>query len=122
MGKTLILLVIALFLLSTVAFAFESADGLIGDFLENTNVGRENPVIKWLSSFFSFLKGSITGYVGYAGGGTNTSNLVVWDSGDANMPFANKTVYLDDPVTFFANFTNATNGQAIDNTKASVRA
>ncbi|MBW3022826.1 hypothetical protein KY308_01870, partial [Candidatus Woesearchaeota archaeon] len=34
----------------------------------------------------------------------------------------NKTVYLDDPVTFFANFTNATNGQAIDNTKASVRA
>src|SRR3989338_1831774 len=120
MRKTLVLVVLILFLFTAVSFAFQPSDPLINDFFAKTYEHQENPVIRWIFSIFNFFKGGISGYTGFAGGGSNNSNLTIWDETDSGMPFASQTIFLDEEIIFFANFTNATNGAIINDTQANL--
>jgi hypothetical protein len=46
-------------------------------------------------------------FTAYAGGQTKNSLMAIWDETDTGVPYANKTKYVDENVTFFANFTSS---------------
>ncbi|NYT00154.1 MAG: hypothetical protein GKB99_00300 [Methanocellales archaeon] len=46
-------------------------------------------------------------FTAYAGGQTKNSLMAIWDETDTGVPYANKTRYVNENVTFFANYTSS---------------
>lgn len=97
MRKTLVFVVVAI-LLSTVVLSINSED-----FTQSFDY-KENGITSVISdiwfSILNFFKGGITGFVGYSNG--TSVNLTIWDDSDFGVK------YVDENITFFANFTNGT--------------
>ena len=60
----------------------------------------------------NLVKFDVLGFSGYSTG--NYSNLTIWDSNDTGS-----VIYTGTPATFYANYSNSTNGAPIDNTLGS---
>ncbi|MBL7051242.1 hypothetical protein ISS04_03720, partial [Candidatus Woesearchaeota archaeon] len=71
-------------------------------------------------SEFSLSSPPLTGYIIYAGGGGNNSNMTLWDETDEELG-SNATKFINHQIDFFANYTNATDGTPINGTNISCK-
>ncbi|MDD2777418.1 MAG: hypothetical protein PHI16_00800, partial [Methanocellales archaeon] len=63
---------------------------------------------------------TVSDFSAYAGGQTKNSQVEIWDETDIGMPYANKTKYVYQNVTFFANYTNSTSAEPISDATCTI--